>query len=382
MYRSGGGAADMSRTLKILHSADLHLDSPFEGLSAGKAAMRRGEQRELLRRLAALARQEDVDLVLLAGDLLDSDNSYFETGEELVRWLGAMGAPVFIAPGNHDRYTSQSPWARLKLPDNVHVFREPTVTGVVLPELDACVYGAAFTEKRAGPLLRGFTAPRREGMRNLLCLHGEVGTRDSAYNPITAEELAASGMDYAALGHIHKASGLQKAGDTWYAWPGCPEGRGFDETGEKTVNLVTLSDAGCTLETRCIAQRRYEVLKVDVTGADPLLAVHTSLPDETVRDIYRIVLTGEADDSPDLNRLQTALSELFFELQLRDETRPRASLWERAGDDTLRGLFLKKLRAQYDAAPDDGTRRKIEQAARWGLAALDNREEVVRHEDS
>ena len=99
----------MSRTLKILHSADLHLDSPFEGLSAGKAAMRRGEQRELLGRLAALARQEDVDLVLLAGDLLDSDNSYFETGEELVRWLGAMGAPVFIAPGNHDRYTSQSP---------------------------------------------------------------------------------------------------------------------------------------------------------------------------------------------------------------------------------------------------------------------------------
>ena len=367
--------------LKILHSADLHLDSPFEGLSAGKAAMRRAEQRELLRRLADLARQEQVDLVLLAGDLLDSDNSYYETGEELVRCLGAMGAPVFISPGNHDRYTPKSPWARLKLPDSVHVFTEPTISGILLPELSACVYGAAFTEKHAPPLLRGFTAERREDVRNLLCLHGELGNRDSQYNPIREEELAASGIDYAALGHIHKASGLLRAGETWYSWPGCPEGRGFDETGEKTVSLVTLSDAGCMLETRCIAQRRYELLKVDVTGSDPLLAVHTSLPDETVRDIYRVVLTGEIDESPDLGRLQSALGELFFELQLRDETRVRASLWDCAGDDTLRGLFLKKLRARYDEAADEHARRQIEQAARWGLAALDNREEVVRHED-
>ncbi len=370
----------MSEPLKILHTADLHLDSPFEGLSAGKAGMRRSEQRELLQHLAALAGRENVDLVLLSGDLLDSDNSYYETGEELVRTLGTMGVPVFISPGNHDRYTPKSPWARLKLPGNVHVFSEPSITGVSLPELSACVYGAAFVEKHAGPLLRGFSAPKREGIRNLLCLHGEVGARESAYNPISVEELAASGADYAALGHIHRASGLLRAGETWYSWPGCPEGRGFDETGEKTVSLITLSDTGCTLETRSIAQRRYEVLTVDVSDTDPLLAVHTSLPDETVRDVYRIVLTGEAEESPDLNRLHAVLDELFFDLQLRDETRPRSSLWERAGDDTLRGLFLKKLRAQYDTASDEHERRRIEQAARWGLAALDMREEVVRHD--
>ena len=210
-----------------------------------------------------------------------------------------------------------------------------------------------------------------------------MGTRsDSPYDPITEAELADSGMDYVALGHVHKASGLKKAGNTWYSWPGCPEGRGFDETGEKTVNLVTLSDdGGCTLETRCIASRRYEDLTVDVTGADPLLAIHTLLPDESVRDVYRITLTGDVDERPDLNRLRANLMELFFELQLRDETTPRRSLWEKAGDDTLRGLFLKKLKEKYDAAPDDTARRAVEQAARWGLAALDNREEAVRHED-
>jgi len=370
------------REIKILHAADLHLDSPFEGLPAVKAALRREEQRMLLARLSELARQEHVQLVLLAGDLLDSDHSYFETGEELCRCLAGMGAPVFIAPGNHDFYTEKSPWTRLELPGNVYLFTENRIRGMELKDLGLRVYGAAFNEKRSGPLLAGYHAERVPGVKNILVMHGEPGARpDSPYNPITEQQLQESGMDYVALGHIHKASGLRRAGDTWYAWPGCPEGRGFDETGEKSVNLVTLSDSGCGLETRCIAQRRYEALSVDVTGADPLLAIHTMLPDETVRDVYRITLTGETDEAPDLNRLRLNLAELFFELQLRDETHIRRSLWEKAGDDTLRGLFLKKLRRQYDEAPDEAGRRAAEQAARWGLAALDRREEAVRHDD-
>lgn len=380
MPESRGNKIDMSK-IKILHSADLHLDSPFEGLPAGKASIRRSEQRELLGALSALARRESVDLVLLSGDLLDSDNTYYETGDELVKCLGRIPAPVFIAPGNHDYYSPRSPYARLKLPENVHVFTTAAIEAVELPELGATVYGAAFIEKHSKALLQGFQAQRREGMLNLLCIHGEVGTRESMYNPISRQELEDSGMDYVALGHIHKASGLQRAGKTWYSWPGCPEGRGFDETGEKSVSIIELSGEDCRLETASIASRRYQVMDVDVTGSDPLLAIHTQLPDETVSDVYRIILSGETEQSPDLNQLYSSLSELFFELQLRDETRLRRSVWERAGDDTLRGLFLKKLREQYDRAKDEAQRTTIEQAARWGLAALDNMEEVARHED-
>ena len=148
------------RTLKLLHAADLHLDSPFEGLSSGKAAMRRSEQRELLGRLAALVEKEGVQLVLLPGDLLDSDNSYYETGEELIRCLTQMAVPVFIAPGNHDYYAPRSPWARLKLPGNVRVFTENEIQGFTLRSLGVRVYGAAFTEKHSGPLLKNFRAPR------------------------------------------------------------------------------------------------------------------------------------------------------------------------------------------------------------------------------
>ena len=331
-------------SLRILHAADLHLDSPFEGLGAGKAAIRRGEQRELLGRIAALAVSEKVDLVLFAGDLLDSDNTFYETGEELILSLQKIPVPVFISPGNHDYYSERSPYARLKLPGNIHIFTEDKITSVELPALGVRVYGAAFLDRRAAPLLRGFHAPREEGVTNLLCLHGEVGVRESAYDPIS-------------------------------------EDGGFDETGEKYVDLIELDGGRCTLREISIASRRYETMDVDVSGAEPLLAIHTLLPDDTVCDVYRITLRGETDAPPDLRRLYENLSEFFFELQLRDETHLRQSVWEKAGNDSLRALFLQKLRERYDAAKTDAERLHIEQAARWGLAAIDNREEVVRHDD-
>lgn len=369
------------RSVRFLHAADLHLDSPFEGLRAGKAAVRRSEQRQLLQRMADLVRAERLQLVLLSGDLLDSDMSYAETGEALCSALRQMAVPVFISPGNHDWYSAHSPYARLDLPDNVYVFRKNEIEKVELPELGLRIYGAAFTGPESPSLLPGFKVLRREGTLDLLCLHGEVTKQETPYAPIREEELAASGVHYAALGHVHKASKLLRAGQTWYAWPGCPEGRGFDETGLKTVNVVTLSETDCRVQFVSIATRRYEVLTVNVTGADPLLAIHSQLDDETARDIYRIILTGEVDTPPDLSRLQANLGELFYALQIRDETRLRQSVWDRSGEDSLRGLFLKKLRAAYDSAGEPAQRQQIEQAARWGLAALDHREEVLVHDD-
>ena len=96
-------------SVRILHAADFHLDSPFEALTPEAAAIRRREQRELLDKLAALCEEERVQLVLLSGDLLDSAASYFETQEVLVRAFSRISAQIFIAPGNHDYYCQKSP---------------------------------------------------------------------------------------------------------------------------------------------------------------------------------------------------------------------------------------------------------------------------------
>ena len=368
------------RKLRILHAADMHMDSAFQGLSAGKAAVRRSEQRQLLSRMSALCRQENIDLVLLSGDLLDSESSYAETGEALAAALADIAVPVFIAPGNHDYYGPRSPYARLKLPENVHIFKSSHIEAVELPGLCARIYGAAFTDRESASMLEGFSAPA-DGMYNILCIHGEVGSEKSVYNPISHRQLASSALHYAALGHNHSASGLLRAGNTFYSWPGCTEGRGFDETGTKTVSIVELEGDKCRLESRCIAHRRYEVLSVDVSGAEPLLSIHSAIPDETVKDIYRIVLTGETERAPDLNALRYNLSEFFFELQIKDRTRLRRNVWERAGEDSLRGIFLQKLSEKLLSSSSEEERELIEQAARWGLAALDRGEEVVSHVD-
>ena len=370
------------RRIKILHAADLHLDSPFEGLSAAKAAIRRAEQRLLLSALAELAFKEKPDLVLLSGDLLDSSNTVHDTGEELLRNLASIPCPVFISPGNHDFYGPRCPYARLKMPENVHVFHEGTLRFVSVPSADARVFGAAFTSTKCAALLHGFHAQRRPGTYNLLCIHGEVGNPASAFNPISAEDVAASGIDYAALGHVHSCSGLLRSGNTWYSWPGCPEGHSFEETGDKTVSIVELCGEECSLRTVSIAARKYRKLTLDISSKEPLLLIHTSLPDDTAHDIYRITLVGETETAPDLRWLHQNLDEMFFSLQLCDNTRLREEVWDGAGQDTLRGLFLSKLRSRYDAAQDEKSRERIEQAARWGLAALDNAGEVVIHDHS
>ena len=145
-----------------------------------KAAERRREQRELLDRLAADA--EDVDLVLLAGDLFDSDASYWETAETLTRVFSAIKAQIFIAPGNHDYYTARSPYASMELPENVHIFRTAQLRGVELPELNARVWGAGFTSAGCEPLLRSFTV-RQSGRVELMVLHGDIA-QNSRYNAV------------------------------------------------------------------------------------------------------------------------------------------------------------------------------------------------------
>ena len=356
--------------LTIIHGADFHLDAPFASLPPDKARQRRGEQRALLDRLAELAAERRADLVLLSGDLLDGGETYQETVTALARCLGAMPCPVFIAPGNHDCYDSRSVYANTAWPDNVHIFSAVAVESVELPGLSCVVHGAAFTTPQAdrSPLL-GFSAPR-DGKTHLMVLHGDVENR-SRYGPIALEDIAASGLTYLALGHIHACSGLQKAGDTWWAYPGCPEGRGFDETGDKGVLVVTVGDDPADVTARFVplAGRRYEIVEADVTGADTAAqALEEVLPAEPCGDCCRILLTGQRSfGPPDLAALTAQAQPYYYSVTLRDHTRQLRDLWARAGEDSLTGLVLRQLKAQ--GGPE------AELAARFALAALENGED-------
>ena len=355
--------------VKILHAADLHLDSAFGSLSEERARLRRQECRQLVRRLVDYANDRGADLMLLPGDLFDGARVYAQTTEELAAELGRFHGGVVIAPGNHDPYHHRSPYARVLWPENVHIFTENTLQKLEFPQCGCTVYGAAFTAAEMGAP-EEFTAERED--IQLLVIHGDVGAAGSRYRSLSTAWLERSGVDYAALGHVHEHRGVQYAGKTAYAYPGCPEGRGFDELGEKGFLFGTV-DKGCVdLQFIPFARRRYEIVTVDVTDVDAAQTAADALRGRE-EDIVRLILTGEVDETLDTASLTERLSAFCWQLEVRDATRTRQDLWRGCGEDSLRGLFLQNLREEYDRA-DAAGRAAVEQAVRFGLAAMENRE--------
>ena len=317
--------------LKLLHSADWHLDSPFAGFSEAERSFLREQQRLLPGRIVDLCRREGCDLMLLAGDIFDGKPSR-ETVERVKDALGRCGVPVLIAPGNHDYCGPGSPWLDEKWPGNVFVFRGK-LESVSIMDLNCRVYGAGFQSMDCSGLLEGFRADGKE--RYCIGLfHGDPTQKNSPCNPITAAQVRDSALDYLALGHIHKA-GAFRAGDTLCAWPGCPMGRGWDETGEKGVCIVTLGESA-QIQAVGLDTVRFHSMEVEV-GQDPVRALEAVLPGAPTKDFYRITLTGYG--TVDMTALEGRWK-AYPHLQLQNQTQPPVDLWADAEDASE---YLQKL---------------------------------------
>ena len=359
--------------MRILHAADLHLDSAFAGLAEEKAALLRQESRDILRRMVDWANDHAVDVMLLSGDLFDSDRMYSQTARTLAQALARFRGRIFLSPGNHDFYAPGSGYDAVDWPENVHIFTSRRPQTVLLRSLNASVTGAAFTsaeewEPFDGASFSGDDAPIRLGV-----LHGEVTRGESKYRAIPPAEIEKTNLTYLALGHVHRCAGVQRAGNTAYAYPGCLPGRGFDETGDKGFLYGEITPEKVELEFIPFAPRRYQSVTADITDRDPADAVRQALDPDCGQDICRVLLTGSRRENFSLSVLTSELSGLCAALELTDETYPEEDVWARCGEDSLRGLFLQNLRARYDGADED-EKRQLLQAARFGLAALDNRD--------
>lgn len=355
--------------IKLIHAADFHLDSAFSSLKPEQAAQRRREQRLALAQFSQLC--NDCDIVLLSGDLFDSARIYRDTLDALKACFASIAAQIFIAPGNHDFLTSGCPYLTEDWGANVHIFTQPTLQRVHLDDLNCDVYGAAFVSPQQPALLQDFRVENKNAI-NLMVLHGDLQPA-SPYCPIRPEEIAASGLDYLALGHVHRRL-TDRAGTTTYAYPGCLMGRGFDECGQKGILRVVAQKQNCNVDFLPLYTRKYEILTVNA-GENALASIQAALPQEHQNDCYRIVLTGECN-SIHVSQLSDALKSQFYSLQIVDQTLPKQSLWACVSDETLRGHFLRELKTQYDTA-DESEKQRIAKAAKLVLALMDGREVQV-----
>ena len=352
--------------IKILHSADWHLDSPLVGFSDRQRESLRRNLLALPGKIAQICKTENCDLVLLAGDLFDG-NPTQDSISAVKNALQEMAVPVFITPGNHDFSGAASPYLTQIWPENVHIFTQPVMESVVLPALSCKIYGAGYTAMDCPGLLDGFTAQGDEKY-HIGILHADPAAADSPYCPITRQQIADSALQYLALGHIHKGDRLT-AGETLCLWPGCPMGRGYDEPGEKGIVIATVDE---TVSTQFIPLNTLRFWDLECeAGDDPAAALEQLLPPLGNEDFYRITLTGPSE-KPDISALTEALSR-FPNLVLRDNTLPPLDLWGTAGEDSLEGTYFKLLQDQL-ADADETQRRRILLAARISRQILNGQE--------
>ena len=339
-------------SVKILHCADLHIGAAESSLGT-LADSRRAETLITFENIIKLASDSSVDILLIAGDLFNSNNIESSFTERVFECFSSIpNIKIVYAAGNHDPLNADSVFTKRTLPPNLYVLKTSD-DFVEFNELNTRVYGKSFKETyMAGT--DSFSLAPDNSFINLMCIHGDLRSDlGSDYNSITGDFVKSSGMDYIALGHVHKRTDIGKIGDSYIAYCGCPEGQGFDELGEKGVYLGEVSKTDCKLDFVPVCKRMHLAENVDVSGlatsneiADKILQfIKDKYPSNFADNLYKIILVGAIDDGVKLSltEITTRVADSVYFIKLRDKTKIKLDFDAISQENTLKGVFVKKM---------------------------------------
>jgi DNA repair exonuclease SbcCD nuclease subunit len=354
--------------LRLIHTADVHLGARHDDLGE-QASAQRERQFAAFKAAIDLAVTEKVDLFLIAGDLFDSNvqprRSVERVAAELKRLVGARIRTVII-PGTHDVYDRASIYRAYDLPtlagngpdDDFVTLLDPDHPSIHLPTCDVVVHGRVFVTKRAphSPLkdldaaADPTTATWRIGM-----VHGAIaipGKTDRDEVVVTTDEIAATNLDYLALGHWHSAQ-AGKAGSVTYAYPGAPEPVALHQDRAGNVLLVELNEREgaktVTVEERQVGKTRFERHELDasaLTSQPALIASLRAMADpDLVLDI-RLVGVRPDDLDLDIEEIEAALAPAFLKVRVRDASLAALTEGTLPSPDTIAGAFIRDVEAR------------------------------------
>jgi exonuclease SbcD len=379
--------------LRLLHTADVHLGARHADLG-DRAATQRERQFAAFVATIDLALAEKVDIVLIAGDLFDSNvqprRSVERAAAQLKRLVEAR-IRVVIAPGTHDVFDRSSIYRAYDIPalagavgsDLVTVL-DPEHPDVHLRSLDAVVHGRCFSTKRAphSPLLDFDAARDDRATWHIGLLHAAVaieGRTDGDDVVITNAEIEASHLDYLALGHWHSTS-KGRAGKTAYAYSGAPEPVALDQDRAGNVLLVSLDEADgkkhVTVEERKVGRTRFERIQLDAAAVGSQPGLVARLAERADPDlILDVELIGVRPDELDVHveEVESELADRFLKLRVRDKAVSPLPEGPIASPDTVLGAFVRDLEAQIaerEAADDEAAANELRDSLRLGRLLL------------
>ncbi len=365
------------KTVKILHTADIHIGAK-EGFLKSAAQKRRLETLLTFERIIDLAKEKQVDIIAIAGDLFDSNTLEERFVDAVFEAIEKCKIPTVFAAGNHDSLNSESPFLTKDLPENLFVLGKEDEC-ITFDELSLKVYGRSFDSA----YLKGeekFTLDADKDYVNLMVQHGELKSDlSSDYNSITPAFVKNSKMDYIALGHVHKRTSIGKIDNTFFAYCGCPEGQGFDELEEKGVFVGEIGKNICNLEFVPVSKRKHIHHKFDISNIASTDEIYNKILEQLKQNygkdfnenLYKIELVGEldADDVLHLKELLARLEEVLYYVKIKDSTDLKLNFEELINEPSLKGIFVKKMLEKIENA-DEGDKEKYKKALKIGLKAF------------
>ena len=361
--------------MKIIHCADLHLDSKMTAnLSKEQAKERKMEILRTFSRMVDYAAKNGVKVIIIAGDLFDTRN-VSATARNLVRdtILKHPHIDFLYLKGNHDYDNFLSKLD--EIPVNLKLFG---VSWKSYSYGDVVISGLELSKENQAIAYNSLVL--EHGVYNIVTLHGQItdyGIRDKA-EIISLDNLKNKNIDYLALGHVHEYQAGQLDARGVYCYSGCLEGRGFDECGEKGFVLLDVDEKTLTaqMEFIPIAYRNLYTLPVDVTGVMTTQEAATKMEealagqDFSSRSLVKFVLEGEIDVESEINCdfLKDMFEDYYFFEKVYNHTKLRMNYRDYEKDISLKGEFIRMV-----LASDLDEERKSE-VIRCGIQALSGEE--------
>lgn len=347
--------------MRFLHCSDFHLDSRMEtNLTPAQARERSRELCQTFARMVDYAISRQVTAVLIAGDLFDTGRATARTVDFVMAQIRrAAGIDFLYLRGNHDELTGVG-----ETPENLKTFCDVwqyyrygsvVVAGIELTR-DNCTGLYAQLE----------LAPEDT---NIVMLHGMASSR-AGQEQIALPKLRGRHIAYLALGHIHSYEAAPLDGDSVYCYCGCPEGRGFDECGEKGIVELEIEDGAVRRRFVPMARRQLHEIPVDISGLYTVPELQTAMERaaEAVDSdhLVKFTLTGSytLETQKDLPFLQKLLESRFYAVKIKDETRLQLEPESYEHDISLKGEFIRMVMAS------DKTETQKEQIILCGMQAL------------
>ncbi len=341
--------------MKIIHTSDIHIDSPLTTrLPSDKVRERRRELLSNFARLVEEAKLISADAVVIAGDLFDSERitkKAMDTALDVIE--GAENIMFFYLTGNHEGDALFS--SGRNIPKNLLTFGKEwtyyTAGGVTV---------AGRSEIENG-MFETLALP--EETKNIVVLHGELRDRTAAPEAIGIKDAVGKGIDYMALGHYHSYSRTEIDERGYAVYSGTPEGRGFDEVGDKGYVIIDTDTKRIESGFRKFAKRRLHIAKVDITGilrtSDIGDRVKAAVRDIPSSDMVRVELVGGYSPElwKDTDKLCRDFSDEFYYFEVKDSSKIAINPDDYKYDKSLKGEFIRTV--GLDGSLDDATKARV-----------------------